>query len=329
MEMDKQRVKIASRRQFLTRSGAGMGAAALSSLYAPELFAESSLNAMPEDKRESAGPHFVPKAKRIIYLFMCGGPSQIDTFDYKPALQELHGSELPASIRGNQRITGMTAGQTTFPVVKSQWKFRRHGRCGRWISDLLPNIASIVDDLAIVKTLNTEAINHDPGITYINTGNQQPGKPSLGAWLSYGLGSMNENMPAYVVMISRGRGNLQALYSRLWGSGFLPAEHQGVKLRSSGEPVLFLSNPAGIDRPDRRMMLDGLAELNQLHFDKFGDPETQARMLQYEMAFRMQMAAPSILDFASEPESTFELYGPQSKTPGSFAANCIRARRLS
>ena len=317
--------RIANRRQFLTRTGAGLGAAALSSLAQPNLFANASRDARSKPR----GCHFAPKAKRIIYLFMCGGPSQIDTFDYKPALEKLHGTELPASIRGDQRITGMTAGQTTFPVVQSQWKFRQSGPAGTWISDLLPNIASIAGEISVVKTLNTEAINHDPGITYINTGNQQPGKPSMGAWLSYGLGSLNQNMPAYVVMISRGRGNLQALYSRLWGSGFLPAKHQGVKIRSGGDPVLFLANPKGISGKDRRMMLDGLAELNQSHFDKFGDPETQARISQYEMAFRMQTAAPEILNFTDEPESTFDLYGPQAKTPGSFASNCIRARRLA
>ena len=325
----REQIQTAQRRQFLTRTGAGMGAAALNCLTTPALF--GSGHGGPDDSSiaTTAGPQFPGKAKRIIYLFMCGGPSQIDTFDYKPELEKLHGTELPASIRGTQRITGMTAGQTTFPVVKAQWKYQQHGQCGAWVSDAFPQMASIVDELAIIKTVNTEAINHDPGITFINTGNQQPGKPSMGAWLSYGLGSENENMPAYVVMISRGRGNLQALYSRLWGSGFLPAKHQGVKLRSSGEPVLFLANPEGISRTDRRQMLDGLAELNQLHFDNFGDRQTQARISQYEMAFRMQTAAPEILDFADEPQSTFDLYGEQSKKPGTFAANCLRARRLA
>ena len=328
-QLNYEPIRTAERRQFLTRSASGLGAAALSSLVNPTLFGSHASHPSDSQNSSTVGPHFRGKAKRIIYLFMCGGPSQIDSFDYKPALEKLHGTELPASIRGTQRITGMTAGQTSFPVVKSPWKFRQHGQCGAWVSDLFPHVASIVDELAIVKTLNTEAINHDPGITYINTGSQQPGKPSMGAWLSYGLGSQNENMPAYVVMISRGRGNLQALYSRLWGSGFLPAKHQGVKLRSTGEPVLFLANPKGISKLDRRMMLDGLGELNQQHFDEFGTPQTQDRISQYEMAFRMQTAAPEILDFSDEPQSTFDLYGEQANQPGSFAANCLRARRLA
>lgn len=301
--------------------GGGVGAAALSTLYNPSLLAAA--------KGLPRMPHFAPQAKRVIYLFMAGGPSHIDTFDYEPALEKLHGQELPDSVRGGQRITGMTSGQDSFPVVKSVFGFSQHGQCGRWVSSILPYTAGIVDDIAVLKSLNTEAVNHDPAITFINTGSQVPGKPSAGAWLSYGLGSVNENMPAYVVMVSQGNNGGQALYSRLWSSGFLPSQHQGVKLRSSGDPVLYLSNPNGISREDRRQMLDGLARLNASHHDKFGDPEIQARISQYEMAFRMQAEAPAVCDTSKEPEPIYQLYGEDSRTPGTFAANCIRARRLA
>ena len=313
-----------TRRKFLMHSGVGMGGAALSTLMQPELLATVQDGTL---HRSQVMPH---KAKRVIYMFMAGGPSHIDTFDYKPAIRNLHGTELPDSVRQGQRITGMTSGQKSFPCVAPMFEFSQHGQHGTWVNhELLPHTASIVDDITIVKSMHTEAVNHDPAITYINTGTQQPGRPSMGAWLSYGLGSENQNMPAYVVMISRGRGQLQALYSRLWGSGFLPAEHQGVKLRSSGEPVLYLGNPDGISRADRRRMLDGLAKLNARHHDSFGDPQTQARISQYEMAFRMQMAAPDILDVNKEPQHTFDLYGEEAKKPGTFAANCLRARRLA
>jgi hypothetical protein len=313
-----------TRRKFLLHSGAGMGAAALSTLVQPDL-----LGGVQDGLLHSS--QIMPrKAKRVIYLFMAGGPSHIDTFDYKPAIRKLHGTELPDSIRQGQRITGMTSGQKSFPCVAPMFDFSQQGSNGSWINhQLLPHTASILDDITVIKSMHTEAVNHDPAITYINTGSQQPGRPSMGAWLSYGLGSENQNMPSYVVMISRGRGQLQALYSRLWGSGFLPAEHQGVKLRSSGEPVLYLGNPDGISREDRRRMLDGLAKLNNRHFDSFGDPQTQARISQYEMAFRMQMAAPDILDVNKEPEHTFKLYGDEARKPGTFAANCLRARRLA
>ena len=310
-----------SRRQFLSRSAGGLGMAALGSLMGP-----TSASA-------AGGQNFMlkngGKAKRVIYMFMSGGPSHIDTFDFKEGVRKIHGQELPDSIRQGQRITGMTSGQKSFPCVAPMFEFKRHGKMGTWVSEILPNQASIVDEMTIIKSMNTEAINHDPAITYINTGTQQPGKPSMGSWLSYGLGSENNNMPAYVVMISRGKGNLQALYARLWGSGFLPAEHQGVKLRSSGEPVLYLANPDGISRKDRRAVLDGLAELNAKNFERYGDPETEARISQYEMAFRMQTAAPEILDIKDEPQSTFDLYGEDAKQPGTFAANCLRARRLA
>ena len=270
-----------------------------------------------------------PKAKRAIYLFFSGGPSHIDTYDYKPSLRKIHGMELPNSVRNGQRLTGMTSGQSSFPCVAPMFDFQQHGQHGTWVSELLPHTASIVDDITIIKTMNTEAINHDPAITFINSGVQQPGKPSMGAWLSYGLGSETENMPAYMVMISRGRGQLQALYDRLWGSGFLPSRHQGVKLRSAGEPVLYLNNPPGVNRDMRRSMLDGLRGLNQESFNTFSDPETQTRIAQYEMAYRMQMEVPDLMDLSKESKTTLDLYGPDVEKPGSFARNCLLARRMA
>ncbi|MGB3118174.1 MAG: DUF1501 domain-containing protein [Verrucomicrobiales bacterium] len=306
-----------NRRRFLLHSGNGLGAAALSTLLDDKLLA-------------NAGSHYAPKAKRLIYLFFDGGPSHIDTWDYKPALRKIHGVELPDSIRNGQRITGMTSGQKSFPCVAPMFHFDQAGKDGRWVNtDILPHMAKMVDEIAVVKSLHTEAINHDPAITYIATGSQVPGKPSLGAWLSYGLGSENANMPAYVVMISRGGGQNQALYDRLWGSGFLPSRHQGVKLRSAGEPFLYLNNPPGVDSGSRRTVLDGLAELNGQAYDRFGDPETQARIAQYEMAFRMQTAVPDLMDIGRESEHTLGLYGEDVKKPGSFARNCLLARRMA
>jgi hypothetical protein len=319
-----EQMQILSRRSFLQKTAMGFGATALSTLLNPGMVSASSSGAVAH-----AAQVIAPKAKRIIYMFMAGGPSHIDTFDFHPELPSLHGTELPDSVRQGQRITGMTSGQNSFPVVAPMFSFNRYGQHGTWVSELLPHTASIVDDIAIIKSVHTEAVNHDPAITFINTGQQAPGKPSMGAWLSYGLGSLNENMPAYVVMISRGRGNLQALYSRLWGSGFLPAEHQGVKLRGGGDPVLYLSNPDGISRPDRRKMLDGLMTLNKKHYDTFGDPDIQSRISQYEMAYRMQTEAPRILNNDDEPESTYALYGKDARTPGTFASNCLRARKLA
>ncbi len=301
-----------------------MGTAALASLIGRDAQAArtdlGSMNGMT---------HFAPRAKRVIYLFMAGGPSHIDMFDYHPRIRELHGIELPASIRMGQRITTMTSGQTSFPVVAPMFRFDRYGQHGTWVSELSPHVAGIVDDICIVKSLHTEAINHDPAITFINTGAQQPGKPSMGAWLSYGLGSPNQNLPAYIVMISRGPGQKQALYERLWGAGFLPARHQGVKLRSGTDPVLYLKNPDGIDRAMRRRMLDRIASINQDDYAQFGDPETQARIAQYEMAFRMQASVPDLVDLTGESTSTLDLYGPDVAKPGTFARNCIVARRLA
>ncbi|TWU04820.1 DUF1501 domain-containing protein [Stieleria varia] len=319
--------RIESRRNLLLKSGYGLGGIALSSLLGG-----AAMNAQARGISNPGlprFPNFAPKAKRIIYLFMAGGPSHIDTFDYKPEMRKFHGEELPESVRQGQRLTGMTSGQKSFPCVAPMFEFERFGNHGTWVNkELLPNVAGIVDDITIVKSMHTEAVNHDPAITYINTGVQQQGKPALGAWLSYGLGSENDNMPAYIVMISRGRGQLQALYDRLWGSGFLPARHQGVKLRSSGEPVLYLNNPPGIPREARRDMLTGLGELNQVAYDKFADPETQARISQYEMAFRMQSEVPELMDVGQETAHVRSLYGDAVDTPGSFARNCLLARRM-
>jgi hypothetical protein len=263
---------------------------------------------------------------------MSGGPSHIDLFDYKPRLRELHGTELPGSVRMGQRITGMTAGQSTFPCVAPMFKFARHGQSGTWLSELLPHTASIVDDIAVIKSLNTEAINHDPATTYIQTGHQQPGRPSLGAWLSYGLGTENENLPAFVVMISQGSGNKtdQPLFSRLWGSGFLPSEHQGVRFRSGKDPVLYLSNPPGISVKSRRAMLDGAGQLNRLAAESFGDPEINTRIAQYEMAFRMQSSVPDLTDLSQESQKTIDEYGIKDDgVDGGFARNCLLARRMA
>lgn len=275
-------------------------------------------------------PHHAPRAKRAIYLFQSGGPSHVDLFDYKPGLRKLHGTELPASVKGTQRVTGMTSGQAHFRVNAPIKPFRQHGECGRWISDLLPHTAGVVDDLCILKAVNTEAINHDPGITFINTGSQQLGKASLGSWLSYGLGSDNHDLPAYVVLLSQGNGKDpgQPIFERLWGSGFLPSEHQGVRLRPGRNPVLYLSNPAGIDRPTRRGMLDDLAALNGHRAKRTNDAETRARIAQYELAYRMQVSVPDLTDLRDEPDETFELYGEDARIPGTYAANCLLARRM-
>jgi hypothetical protein len=321
---------LLTRRHFFGRTATGIGVAALASLLNERLFAADRDVSL---RTHGALPalHFAPKAKRVIYLFMSGGPSHIDLFDYKPALFKHHGQELPASVRMGQRVTGMTAGQKSFPCVAPMFKFARHGRCGAWVSELLPHTASVVDDIAIVKSLHTEAINHDPAITYIQTGHQQPGRPSLGAWLSYGLGSENQNLPAFIVMISQGSGNKidQPLFSRLWGSGFLPTQHQGVRFRSGADPVLYLSDPPGIDPAARRRMLDGLARLNQMAAQSFGDPEINTRIAQYEMAYRMQTAVPDLTDLSREPKKVLDLYGiDPAGTDGGFARNCLLARRM-
>ena len=315
---------LLTRRQFFSRSATGIGTAALASLLRPSVFAA--------DPGEVLGkPHFAPQAKRVIYLFMHGGPSQLDLFDYKPGLRALHGQELPASVRGAQRLTGMTSDQKTLPVTSSLFNFAQHGRSGAWVSELLPHTAGIVDDLCFIRSLHTEAINHDPAVTYLQTGHQQPGRPSFGAWTSYGLGSENKNLPSFVVLISRGSAARPAdpLYARLWGSAFLPSNHQGVSFRSSGDPVLYLSNPPGLDAASRRDQLDTIGALNQRQLSRQIDPEIETRIAQYEMAFRMQASVPGLTDLHDEPPATFAAYGPQSRVPGTFAANCLLARRLA
>ncbi|HMC28825.1 MAG TPA: DUF1501 domain-containing protein [Verrucomicrobiae bacterium] len=318
---------LMTRRHFFGRTATGIGALALGSLLNPALFsamADESDGNLPLGK-----PHFPPKAKRVIYLFMAGGPAQMDMLDYKPTLEKLHGTELPASVRMGQRLTGMTSGQSSFPVVKSLFKFSQHGKSGTYVSELLPSISEIVDDICIVKTVNTEAINHDPAITFIQTGFQQPGRPCMGSWLSYGLGSENKNLPAFIVMISNGKESDQPLYTRLWGSGFLPSEHQGVNFRSTGDPVLYLSNPPGITNSTRRRMLDGLAKLNTKQHQAFADPEINTRISQYEMAYRMQTSVPDLVDVSKESQSTLDMYGSDVKKPGTFAYNCLLARRMA
>jgi uncharacterized protein (DUF1501 family) len=319
-----------TRRHFFRQGALGLGAAALGSMLPGLAGAE-----VAKQQAASGGlpglPHFAPKAKRAIYLFMNEGPSQMDMWDYKPKMADLFDKDLPDSIRNGQRLTTMTSGQARFPVAPSKYKFAQHGKCGRWVSELLPWTSKIVDDLAVIKSVWTEAINHDPAVTYICTGSQIPGRASLGAWLSYGLGTMNANLPEFVVMTASwtGRKEAQAIYNRLWGSGFLPSKHQGVALRSQGDPVLFLSNPDGVDPATRRRMLDALAKLNQKHLDEVADPETQARIAQYEMAFRMQTSVPELMDLSKETKEALDMYGPDVHKPGTFAASCLLARRLA
>ena len=320
--------QIVTRRTFLGRASRGIGRLGLASLLFPGLFKSTAQAAPPS--YFPIGPHFAPKAKRVIYLFQSGGPSHVDLFDYKPVQRDLHATDLPASVRGSQRLTGMTAGQESFPVVAPLWPMRRCGKRGTWISDLLPHIQTIADDICIIKSMYTEAINHDPAITFINTGSQQIGHASLGAWLSYGLGSENSNLPAYVVLLSQGSGKNpgQPIFARLWGSGYLPSSHQGVLLRPGVNPVLYLQDPPGITRSQRRKMLDDLSTLNNKRAAAVGDPETLARIEAYEMAYRMQTAVPELMDLSDEPEEVFELYGPQSRKAGSYSANCLLARRM-
>ena len=276
------------------------------------------------------GTHHAPKAKRVIYLFQSGGPSQMETFDYKPRLKDFAGQDLPGSVRMGQRLTQMSASQSAFPVVPSRFSFAQHGQSGAWVSELLPHTAKIVDQLTFVKSVHTEAINHDPAVTFFQTGSQIAGRPSMGSWVSYGLGTVNQDLPAFVVLISPGQGGSgQPLYDRLWGSGFLPTKYSGVKFRSVGDPVLYLQNPPGLSATDRRTYLDSLNQLNQLNYESAGDPETQTRIAQYEMAFRMQTSVPELTDLSKETDATLELYGPDVRKPGTFAYNCLLARRLA
>jgi len=317
-----ERQLMLTRRQLFGRAATGIGTVALGSLLAPRAEAAKGL---------AGFPNFPPKAKRVIYLHQSGAPSQLDLFDYKPALTARFGEDLPDSIRQGQRLTGMTSSQKRFPVAPSVYRFAQHGKAGIWFSELLPYTAKMADELCVVKSLYTEAINHDPAITFIQTGSQVAGRPCFGSWVSYGLGCETDDLPAFVVMISRGTGRKvdQPLYDRLWGSGFLPTAYQGVKFRSEGDPVLYLSNPPGIDRSQRRSMLDDIRQLNEINEAQFGDPEIVTRIRQYEMSYRMQSSVPELTDLSKEPPSTFELYGPDARTPGTYAANCILARRLA
>ena len=310
-----------TRRHFFGRTATGLGAAALASLLAPE--ATAADGALP------GLPHFPPRAKRVIYLFQHGAPSQLDLFDYKPGLARQRGVDLPESIRMGQRLTGMTAYQSTYPTAPTVFKFAQHGQSGAWLSEILPHTAKIADDICIVRTMHTEAINHDPAVTFFQSGFQLAGRPSIGSWISYGLGCESRDLPAFVVMVSQGVGNSQALADRQWSSGFLPTRYQGVKFRSGADPVLYLSNPEGYSDSARRRFLDDLARLNDLRAKEDPDPEIATRIAQYEMAYRMQKSVPELTDLSKEPESTFEMYGPDSRKPGTYAANCILARRLA
>jgi len=315
-----------TRRQFFSKSAAGIGGLALGSLMGNNLFGNS-----PMEAGSLGAPHFAPKAKRVIYLFQNGGPAQQDLFDYKPVLTDKFDLDLPDSVRGEQRITGMTSGQARFPIAPSMFKFNRHenNEDGLWVSELYPHTGAMAKELCVVKSMHTSAINHEPGITFLQTGSELPGRPSFGSWASYGLGSANENLPGFVVMISQGFGNMQAISSRLWSSGFLPSEHQGVNFRGSENPVLFLKDPKGIKRTDRRRMLDLLALQNHEESQRSNDPEVAARISQYEMAYRMQMSVPDLANTQDESKETLDMYGPNVLTPGSYASNCLMARRLA
>ena len=314
-----------NRRRFLSKMSLGLGGLGLGSLMVPDIF---------EGPNESEIiskilPHFAPKAKRVIYLFQNGAPSQLDLFDYKPMLQKMHGQDLPSSIRNGQRLTGMTSNQETFPLAGSRFNFSQHGSHGGWFSETIPHIASIADDLCILKTMYTEAINHDPALTFFQTGAQVGNRPSLGSWVSYGLGSNNKNLPAFCVLLSKGKGNGQGVYSKLWNNGFLDSIHQGVQFSTGEEPVKYLSDPPFLDRGDKRTMLDEIAALNQQSYEKIGDPEIVAKIQQYELSYRMQMAVPEITSLKNEPESIVKMYGPECLVPGTYAANCLLGRKLS
>lgn len=318
-----------NRRAFLGKMAGGLGNIAFGSLFLNDM-----AKAATTGDASNMLPHFrriAPKAKRVIFLFQSGGPSHVDLFDFKKALVDNHGKELPPSIRGDQRVTGMTSGQSSFPVVQPIAGGKLCGKNQTWISDLLPYTQTIADDICVVRSMHTEAINHDPAITFINTGSQQLGLPSMGAWVSYGLGSLNRNLPSYIVLISQGSGKNpgQPIFSRLWGSGFLPSQHQGVMLRAGADPVLYLDNPPGVDRAHRRTMLDSLESMNQSFAEELGDPETLARIHAYEMAYRMQVSVPDLTDLSGEPDHIFDLYGPETRRPGSYASNCLMARRLA
>lgn len=317
-----------SRRTFLSRTSLGMGAAALASIVNPaSLFASPAVD--PEHVGALGGLHFPARVKRVIYLFQSGGPSHLELYDYKEELVKRHKEELPESIRGEQRLTGMTAGQRSWPLAKPHYAFNQHGQSGAWVSELLPNIAGIADKACFIKSMHTEAINHDPAITFFQTGSQHRGRPSIGSWISYGLGSENENLPAFCVLLSEGRRGGQPLYAHLWGSGFMESRHQGIQFRSGKDPVLYLSNPPGMKDADRKRQLSYLKQLQELQYKEVEDPEIQSKIAQYEMAYRMQTSVPETMDLTGEPDYIFDMYGEDSRTPGTFAANCLLARRLA
>ncbi len=327
--------KKLDRRNFLVKTSLGLGALATGSLLGKHLFGNGSAAALPaaaalspEEEMLRALPHFAPKAKRVVYLFMSGGPSQFETFDYKPKLYDMFGQNLPDSVRQGQRLTGMSAFQAALPMVPSGFRFNTYGKNDTWISELLPHTAKVVDDLCIIKSLHTDAINHDPAITFFQTGSQLPGRPSIGSWVSYGLGSDNENLPTFIVLVSKNAPKDQPLYARLWGNGFLASKHQGVQFRSGKDPVLYLNNPEGYDGEDRKEMLGYLSRLNQLQNGVYGDPEVDNRLAQFEMAYRMQTSVPDVMDISGEPDEVFEMYGPDSRDSGTYAANCLLARKL-
>lgn len=313
------------RRQFLTRSATGMGGVTLATLFGTSLLETNSFAA---GDGQPGIPHFAPKAKRVIFLFQSGGPSQMDLFDPKPQMKEYFDKDIPDNVRMGQRITTMTSGQKRFPIAPSMFQFKQHGHSGQWFSELLPHTATIADKLCIVKSMVTQAINHDPAMTFFQTGSQISGRPSMGAWTSYGLGKDNEDLPAFVAMTSRGKGGVQPLADRLWGSGFLPTTHQGVKFRGSSDPVLYLNDPAGFSRELKREMLDDLGSLNRMRLDHVGDPEIATRISQYELAFRMQASVPELTNISDEPQSILDLYGPEVTKPGTYASQCLLARRL-
>ena len=326
---------LVNRREFFGRSAAGLGALGLASLL-------PGAGAAPSKPQDGAGrpithvglpeiPHYAPKAKRVIYMFQSGAPSQMDLFDYKPKMAEMFDKDLPDSIRQGQRLTTMSSGQKRFPIAPSIYKFKQHGKSGAWLSELLPHTAKVADDIAIIKSMHTDQINHDPAMTFFQTGHQLAGRPSMGAWLSYGLGSENDDLPAFVAMSSRGTGrpNCQPLYDRLWGAGFMPSSYGGVKFRGKGDPVLYLTDPKGMDRSLRRRMLDDVNAINQKSYEELGDPEIQSRIAQYEMAYRMQMSVPGLTDLSDEPQHTFDMYGENARKPGTYAYNALMARRLS
>ena len=324
---------LETRRHFLGKMGKVLGWAAMASLFGDTALTGNAhaANAPVPPPEFLKLPHFAPKAKRAIYLFMSGGPPQMDLLDYKPKLAQLYDTDIPDSVRGSQQLTGMTAGQARFPIAPSHWAFKQYGKSGAWVSDLLPHTARMVDELTIVRSTNTDAINHEPAIMLMNTGNMNSGKPCLGSWLSYGLGSMNDNFPTFMVLLSKlnPKENNQPVSSRLWSSGFLSSEYAGVGLRSAGDPVLYLSDPKGIDRDVRRKMLDAVNEINHQTYQQLGDPETNSRISQYEMAYRMQTSVPDLTNMSDEPQSTWDLYGSDAKEPGTFAYNCLMARRMA